>query len=726
MVRWLMLVSVALVSSGLLPAPALAKGCPNEQLRGQLRSTQLPDCRAYELVTPPFKAGTAVAPPLISADGSRLIAAGLGLFAGAERNTGGAIGANTPMGAFYEFARERGWMTTPVTPPSSAQFPAGGMQEDASPDLATTLWKLRTPSQPAGEGDLYRREGAGSFVHIGPLQPLGELPRFGNEGRYRGASHDLTHILISKEPRQGRWPGDTTTGQNSLYEYSGVEQSEPKLVGVKNGGPLISNSEAQLISECETELGSGADKYNAISAGGAIVFFTARACGSSPSVEELYARVDGAHTVPLSEPSLPAGECTAGCETAEHREGVFQGASEDGTKAFFMTEQPLLNVDKDGGNDLYEADVAGASLTRLTMVSAGETGGSEGENDVTPGEGAGVLGVVRVSEGGSHVYFVATGVLTRAANGQGEKAEAGADNLYVYDTASGSTAFVARLSEEDGEVWKRQNNGRPAAVTPDGRFLVVVSHADLSDEEGVSGQQVYEYDAQSGVIRRVSVGQHSSLEALAPRIVESTYEQEDRVTGAQSTLTMSDDGSYVFFESPDGLTPQALDDQVIACLFEFTGHCFNSAFAQNIYEYHDGHVYLITSVRDTSGVHAQRLLGTDASGADVFFTTADALLAQDTDTQIDTYDARIAGGFPPPLSETGCSGDACQGPLSVPPPPSSAGSSLQAGGGNLPHPPSSKPTSKPHKKTKKKPKARRRRKHRKGRKAKTSRRGRGS
>jgi hypothetical protein len=36
---------------------AMAGGCPNEGLRSENRSSQLPDCRAYEIVSPLFKEG---------------------------------------------------------------------------------------------------------------------------------------------------------------------------------------------------------------------------------------------------------------------------------------------------------------------------------------------------------------------------------------------------------------------------------------------------------------------------------------------------------------------------------------------------------------------------------------------------------------------------------------------------------------------------------------------
>lgn len=633
-----------------------------------------------------------------------MLDSGLGVFSEAERNTAGGIGVDLPSSPEYEFVRGGGgWTTTPVAAPSAAQFLSGGMQgEDASPDLGRTLWKLRTPSQPEGEGDLYRREGDGTFVHMGPLQPASVAPLFGNEGTYLGASHDLAHVLVGKKPGQGPWPGDTTSGVEnwrSLYEYGGTNEPEPLLVGIKNEGRLASNTEAQLISRCTTRLGSGSggnglggSAYNAISASGAIVYFTATACSGEPAVNELYARIDEAHTVAISEPALPAGECTGSCATAEHREGSFVGASEDGSKVFFTSEQPLFNGDKDSTNDLYGAEVSATGVKRLVMVSEGETHASAGENDATPGKGAGVLGVARIAEDGSHIYFAATGVLTQASNGQGGKAEAGADNLYVFDMNTQRTAFVAKLApkneegrSEDEGIWQQADNGRPAVATPDGRFLVFVSHADLLGE-ATTGSQLYEYDASSGSLRRISLGQHSSAEAFAPKILSPSYDGEsDLVTGAQSHLTMSDDGTYVFFESPDSLTLDAPDDQAAGCLsVQEPGTCGGEVYTQNVYEYHEGRVSLIASVRPTS--FEPVLTGTTHSGSDVFFTTAESLVAQDTDTQRDIYDARIDGGFSAPAQQVGCSGGGCHGPLSAAPQFIPPGSTMSLGGGDLTQP----------------------------------------
>ncbi len=162
----------------------------------------------------------------------------------------------------------------------------------------------------------------------------------------------------------------------------------------------------QLISDCGTQLGSGAesDMYNAVSVSGETVFFTAlghnegecKAAFPAPDVSEVYARLGGVETVDVSEPSKAS--CSV-CNTAAKASAEFVGASKDGSKVFFLTEQELLPGG--GGLGLYEYDfdTPAEAHAHVMRVSAGP-GPSE------------VQGVARVSEDGSHVYFVAKGVLT--------------------------------------------------------------------------------------------------------------------------------------------------------------------------------------------------------------------------------------------------------------------------------------------------------------------------
>ena len=140
------------------------------------------------------------------------------------------------------------------------------------------------------------------------------------------ASDSLTSVLFELEGptiefggTDYLWPRDETTentgfetfpfGFFSLYQYTGTENLEPKLVGV--------DGEKKLISQCGTSLGfpregvftnwEADEIYNAISKDGSRVFFTAsgatqgpegNACteaggGRGPSADELYARVGG-------------------------------------------------------------------------------------------------------------------------------------------------------------------------------------------------------------------------------------------------------------------------------------------------------------------------------------------------------------------------------------------------------------------------------------------------
>jgi hypothetical protein len=543
----------------------------------------------------------------------------------------------------------------------------------------------------------------GPFVLVGPENP----PIVGGSNvavlGFAGASRDLTHsAYLIRSPNSGGtsrlWPGDGTigAGQLSLYEYSGTGNLEPRLVGVSDEHEVAHISESHLISQCGTSFGGVEEKnnYNAISESGARIFFTALgreshgACealpsGVEPQVDEVYARVNGSRTIAISEPSkADCGEC----HLSERKGAEFQGASVGGTKVFFTTAQHLL-AGATGTGDLYEYDFNGPEGGRVTLVSGGDPAGAQVQN------------VVQVAQDGSHIYFVAGGVLTGAANSFGQHAEESAQNLYVYERDSafpaGHVSFIAA------------GGAGTAQATPDGRFLVFESAADLTpDQEGlVEAGQMFEYDAQTGSLVRISRGQggynNDGNSSIYRASIPIQGYNPDLPVDKFSKLALSSDGEYVFFMSEDGLTPQALSG------------------VNSVYEYHRGQVYLISDGHDLTrilGESAVELLGTDESGQNVFFTTADSLLSQDTDTQMDIYDARAGGGFPFPSAEPDCSGDSCQGPLAstplqpLQPALSSGGESALAPRAAV----KSKPTLKrPKKKTKK----RARRRVRKGKKA---------
>ncbi len=673
----------------------------------------LPDNRAYEMVTPPTKNAALIGhtsflgnPDDISEDGSRVIADSIQCFAGAESCT---ADRDTAEGSPYAFTRTGGnWVATALSPPSQQDSAASiwGFSANA----ATALFSMPTP--PQGEDDWYVREPDGSFLDIGPITQNG-APAFGEHGLILRTA-DSSHVVYALT-RDQFWPFDLSKGEESVYESTGTGDTAPVLVGVS--GRVGSTD---LISVCGTLI---AGVYNDISADGSTVYFIAAGpCspgGTGTNAEKkvpantLYARVGESETIKISERS-PLDCREAACQSSPPGDAAFQGASADGSKVFFTSTQQLTDDASEdshsgdtatssgcsattgaNGCNLYEGELekeAGTGKTvlkRLAAVSAGDISG----------HGPRVQGVMAISSDGSHVYFVAKGVLSTAANSQGLAAQDGQENLYLFERDAnhpeGQTAFIATLSAanfgasgSDSKEW--EEGVGVANVTPDGRFLVFTSQAQLTsdDTSSTGATQVFRYDAQSAQLVRVSIGENGFDDNGNRFCGTSTCPDAASIRSSPSRPdgTMSDDGAYVFFQSPVGLTSQALNEVQIR-----THESGEPVYAQNVYEYHDGHVYLISDGRDVEefdGASDVQLLGSDASGANVFFTTSNQLVPQDTDTQQDIYDARICTGQDPCIKPAPpllppCLGEACHGTPSVTPLVPSAPTVTFNGAGNL-------------------------------------------
>lgn len=624
----------------------------------------LPDNRAYEMVTPPQKNGALIGVALfgvkvdVAESGSRVILPSIQCF-------GDSLSCEAKRGrtgTAYLFSRtSAGWVAHALTPPASQFQAASGWLVSAEEGAEL----LSMPTSPLFQDDFYVRKGDGSLVDIGPATPPEDgkvgLPWEPNELK---ATSDFSHVVF-QEPRF--WAFDGTRGE-TLLEFSGAGNPAPALVGV-SGGPGSND----LISACQTTLGgpviNGA-YMNELSADGETVYFTADACSSGTGTNEgvevpataLYARIGGARTVKISDRS-PDACTTLACRNSALSSAVFAGASEDGSKAFFTSEQQLTDSASTSGN-LYEYDFDDATGENLIDVSSGDTSGG----------GPRVQGVVAISSDGSHVYFVAGGVLATNANQQAETAQNGAYNLYVFERegqGSGRVTFITRLPASDGELWEKNGRDGVANVSPDGRFLVFESHGLLTadDERAGGGVQIFRYNAQAGSLVRVSVGErgfndNGNAGIGDPRIVPS-FLGWTHAGASRGDPSMSNDGSFVFFESPVGLTAHALNDVQVSA---FGGE---PVYAENVYEWHAGQVHLISDGRDThtfgpTSTSTVHLIRSDGSGRNVFFTSADQLVPGDTDTQLDFYDARVCTASEPCVSRPQpplppCLGEACHG-----------------------------------------------------------------
>ncbi len=494
---------------------------------------------------------------------------------------------------------------------------------------------------------------------------------------YTGASADLSHLLFYVDPPVRLSP--TVGGLPQLYDLATGSLGGERLLRLAG----LNNKGTQVTPECKVMLGveSGkASSFNAAADNGGQIFFSTGVTNNCSGTQQLFMRAAGSKTVEVSAPWSPCLSCPVcpemPCPGAESRApSEFQGANETGTVVFFTTAESLLGGDTDLSEKLYMARIGCA--------------GGEAECEREPvkkqvaslvdvsraGEPAGVQGVVAVSQDGSHVYFVARGLLSEGSNAEGKMPVKGADNLYVYDsTTGGRPAFMAELcsgpelsgivedircpaslissgANNDSGLWV---SASPEAQTADGgRVLLFSSFGRLVPGDTDIAKDVYRYDAASGTLQRVSVGEAgrdtNGNDGLFAATITPTVLHRSKIMNSRA---ISEDGKRIVFETAEPLSAAAVNG------------------LENAYEWYDepgsseGSVSLISTGAATEPVEQVAI---SQSGRDVFFKTTQSLLAQDVDLAADIYDARLAGGFPPPPTpRQPCSGDACQGPLTSP------------------------------------------------------------
>jgi hypothetical protein len=661
------LVSVALTAAaGLVPMQALASSCTNEALRTG-PSANLPDCRAYELVTPADKGGAqdiftfgSVEDKAIPApDGERIALRTIFAKFGPNPGSGGGLAENT-----YIFSRNAvsGWQMASVYPEGSGQ--TGYNAEIFSPDLTQVGVEVSTART------IYLQAAAHSFEvgpPGGPYTTIATTPNVEggrqHEALYGGSSDLGAVVLVSADHALLPAAAGTDEGAYDLYEWI---DGELRLVNVTNAGTLVSACGAMLGYGISPE---GQFAHNAVSEDGSKIFFTSPElnCGEPT---RLYMRVDGTETV---EVSAPVGVTLSPAEEA--MPVIYRGASADGSRVFFTTERALTAGAAKGKFGLYEYDTVARVLTLISQ--------NEIEETVGPG--------VTVSEDGSMVYFTQSG---RA--------------VYRYDTASKETHYVATA------VNGIEGAGKELPyVTPDGRFFLFVSEGVEGEPRGKGHVEIYRYDSEDGSVMCVSCGPNQAPpEGNASSPIAPTGSDLYPADLTPGLIPMSEDGQYVFFDSTAHLVPRDTNSTAEPGFGQYPG--------QDVYEWEadgtggcelsQGCTDLISS--GESGIESV-LLGASESGRDVFFATHAQLVPQDTDSYGDIYDARIGGGFPaPPPPPPVCS--SCQG-VGSPPPLFSVPASLSfVGPGNHAAPrekakPKAKRRPKRHKRRKGKPKAARRR-----------------
>ena len=481
---------------------------------------------------------------------------------------------------------------------------------------------------------------------------------------FEGASPDASHVILKYQ-----WaPLVEGAPIGSLYEWAGGRLS------VVGGGGVFGGGKSGIVR-------------NAISTDGSRVV-------TSGGGSHLYLS-----DVPKEE-TVQLDEVRGGSGAGAISPPTFEDASSDGSRVFFIDSQRLTS-DSTGASDLYECEIveeAGKLKCKLTDLTGG-------------GESAGVMGtILGISENGSYVYFVASGVLTGAqANERGETAVAGQPNLYVRH--AGVTRLIAVLSGEDSsDWWSGGLSGLTARVSPNGVWFTFMSDRSLTgfdNRDAVSGkhdEEVFLYHAgESGEAKLVcascdptggrphGVVYGSSLEGFGPGFANFVGSGvAGMLPGWTSPFYQSrylSNSGRLFFDSFDALVPQDTNSAEDTYQFEPPGVGGCGEAGATFVVASGGCIGLISSGTSKEG---SAFLDASESGGDVFFLTTAQLSPLDIDSTIDIYDAHECGAGEDcspaaPAPVPACEGDACQSPVAPPEDPT-PGSLTYQGPGNPPAP----------------------------------------
>jgi hypothetical protein len=668
--------------------PGAAQPCPiNEAFRGGL-SAHLPDCRAYEIVSPLQKEnGDAGLLPTAKARFEFNQSA----FSG-ERFTYTSLTAfDAPESAPYvsQYLANRysagGWSSKSISPPHSARA-LGGLRslnnefKGFSDDLCEAWLRHNAVSTLAegaiaGYANLYRRKNCAatpSYEALSTVKPPSQ-PAAEYELTSEGASTDGTKTAFMAGDKLTGDAPSVSLSEMLLYMHS--PNGLHYVCYLPNGHPNTTACGAGLPAAFDA---SGVE--NAISDDGSRVFWTAYSgdLGEEGSEEgrsgKLYVRLN-----PDQEQSKISGggkctepekACTIAVSGSVSPEAAqFWFASENGSRGIFEIVTGALS-----GN-LYEFDVD----TKTSRLIA-----------------SGVLGPMGASQDLSRVYFASTEDLAPGAS-------EGARNLYLYEAdeggGEGSFHFIMRMVGEDftraldePAAINQELSNRSSTVSPDGRHALFTSAAsptptgyDNADAaSGAADLEVYRYEAEDHKLLCVScnpTGARPSGEnagSSARPFWEAAQLRKQRVA-LHAPRTLADDGSRVFFESHEALVPR--DSNGTWDVYEWelvgTGSCEEADSTYS--EASEGCIDLISSGQSST---ASRFLDADPTGKNVFIGTQSSLIPADYGLS-DVYDARVGGGLPEPSPPpAACEGEACQGPLATPNHPTPASSAL-AGDGNV-------------------------------------------
>jgi hypothetical protein len=596
--------------------------CPNGAARKGY-SAALPDCRAYELVTPPDTNGR----PPRGADGRGdvfpMLQSSPSGAAVSFRIEGGSLPGSSGTGTFagdpYRATRgSTGW-TSILAGPSGTETTVADIGS-FSPDQGHSFWTARVegPAVVDGGESRYVRYPDGHSELVG-RGSLGTDPRATGMLITEGGAHVVFQTQSQAVVPQQLEPDAPPTGTRAVYDRTADE---------------VTHVVSLLPGDVTPAAGKNADYLGASADGEGIAF----EIGAT-----LYLRKNNTTTYEIGTGVTFAGVSEGG-ERIFYREGgdlfAFDASSEE-TIAFSAS------------GDITPVNVAPQG-TRAYFASPSVLGGENPEGAVAQ---TGEQNLYLSEEG--QVSFVGT-VTDRDVKGQLDSQSSLVDGLGLWTIGLAKTTPTID----------------PSRLNPEGSVLLFQSRAGLDGQPTGGEPQVFRYDSAADSLSCLSCPPTGIVEQAGAGIQSYTV-----VVGDDPPLSPRDfvpgltpDGKRAFFESSEALVSTDTDgvQDVYEWEEEGVGSCKEAG----------GCLYLISSGRSATDNY---LYAHSTDGENVFFTTTDLLSGDDPSGTASIYDARINGGFAPNAPAGECLGEACQPVVSAPDDPSPTSASFR-GQGNVKEP----------------------------------------
>jgi hypothetical protein len=640
--------------------------CPNSHVRQLTGSSYVPDCRAYEIVSP----GNAGAVQLMPGEGFTQFAETFGgsEFAQSPQNSGsassparfvywGALGsitgieaANSLIDVYTATRTTTGWVTAmPGLKGSETKYGWGRACSESLDLCVDHIGPLYVQNAETFEYETIPKSNS-PFMYKADGTRIGRLPTnvnvVKNGTKYRGdekLSGDFNHYFFSTRTKF------TADGQEAIPGSVYDNDLGPKTVEVISklpGGEPIPVQPAVAADQTRVTglVGTSPDGSHVLLAG-----TTSAACDVNKSPFECPYMLNSPARLYLRVNNITTYEVSRGQEVN------YVGMTKDASKVFFTTTKALDEVaDLDTSRDLYMWEEQGDKLTLISQEGAlGNTDACTatwttkcGVLPLTPiamqfseyfDLRAHVPGMddVLANESGDIYFYSPEDLVAGKVGGDGER------NLYLY--RDGQLHFVTTF--QPGTQIER------ITISQDGSNAAFMTKSTLTSYDSKGAKEVFSYNANIDALRCASCNPSGA----APF--------GDTVSVAEAGGFMANDGR-TFFATKESLVPQDTNG------------------LRDIYEYVDGRAQLISTGtgdrESTGGLEVisvffgnlqTSLESVSRDGVDVYFSTFESLVPEDKNGSfLKIYDARTGGGFAfdPDLGPCAAA-DECHGQGTTPP-----------------------------------------------------------